>query len=568
MKRFLMLFSLLFLLAPSHSNAATSLSDLFIGITDMKSSIEHNDDKSFKQYLTDFETSYNNLSKKDKEIDSTITKNINDLKKTTDNKERLAIINELTPSLMSLEKKLNPVDKNAKRKKLTDTLTPIIKDMKTQIKDKDFKQALATNKTLNVAWTANEKVVREDDIGRYGQIETALMMTRIALSKEPVDQQGALTQLDNLTQELDAYIQGKKAKKAKIGDASILSTYLTDASKQIEAGNLAGAKATLTQFITTWPNVEGDIRNSDASLYTQLEQDIPNYAGSLNEDNKEKINTSLKALNQKVEKAIAKDHYTFIDSALIMLREGVEALLIIMALVSITKNAKQPKATRWIIVGSLIGLLLSILLAMSFNLIFKNVGQGRELLEAYVGIFSVIFMLLIGVWLHSKSSIQSWNKFINKNITQAISSGSIFTFAFVSFLSVFREGAETIIFYAGIAGKISMTQLILGILSAIILLTLFALFFERITSIIPVRTLFLMMSILIFCLAFKILGVSVHTFQVLNQISNTTIEWIPHIQMIGLYPTVETLIPQIILLFLVGIYLMVNYFKDRQTVSE
>ncbi|TDM49420.1 hypothetical protein ETI06_07715 [Macrococcoides goetzii] len=239
-----------------------------------------------------------------------------------------------------------------------------------------------------------------------------------------------------------------------------------------------------------------------------------------------------------------------------------------MALVSITKNAKQPKATRWIIVGSLIRLLLSILLAMSFNLIFKNVGQCRELLEAYVGIFSVIFMLLIGVWLHSKSSIQSWNKFINKNITQATSSGSIFTFAFVSFLSVFREGAETIIFYAGIDGKISMTQLILCILSAIILLTLFALFFERITSIIPVRRLFLMMSILIFCLAFKILSVSVHTFQVLNQISNTTIEWIPYIQMIGLYSTIETLIPQIILLFLVGIYLTVNHFKDRQTVSK
>lgn len=545
------------------AQAATSLSDLFIGITDMKSSIESNDNKTFNQYLSEFEANYNKLPKKDQSLDKKITKQLKALKSTQDKDKRLSIIKDLTPELMTLEKKLNPVDKNAKRKKLTDALTPIIKTMRTQIENKDYKRALESNKSLNAAWTANEKVVREDDIGRYGQIETALMMTRIALSKEPVDKNGAIAHLNTLTEELDAYIQGKKAKQQKTGDASILSTYLKDTSKQIESNDLTGAKETLTQFITTWPNVEGDIRNSDAALYSQLEQDIPNYAGSLNDSNKDKINTALKELNSKVEKAVAKDHYTFMDSALIMLREGVEALLIIMALVSITKNAKQPKATRWIIVGSIIGLILSILLAMSFNLLFKNVGQGREQLEAYVGIASVIFMILIGVWLHSKSSIKNWNKFINKNITQAISSGSIFTFAFVSFLSVFREGAETIIFYAGIAGKISMTQLLLGILLAIIILILFAVFFERITSIIPIRTLFLVMSILIFCLAFKILGVSVHTFQVLNQLSNTTLDWMPRIQLIGLYPTVETLIPQIVLIIFVVIYLIVTKRKEK-----
>ncbi|MCU7556953.1 FTR1 family iron permease [Macrococcus capreoli] len=563
MKRCLILFSIFFFIISSNIHAATSLSDLFIGITDMKSSIENEDNATFNQQLADFEKSYHKLPKNDKQLNKEITTQINELKTSKNKEERLKIIDKLTPNLITLEKKLNPEDKDAKRKKLLTVLTPIIQDMKSSIQKKDYAQALEKNMTLNAAWTANEKVVREDDIGRYGQIETALMMTRIALSKDPVDSNSAITQLDNLTRELNEYIQGKKAKKAKAGDVSILSSYLKDASKQIESNDIDGAKATLTQFITTWPNVEGDIRNSDAALYSQIEQDIPNYAGSLNKSNKDKINIALKELNSKIEKAIAKDHYTFIDSALIMLREGVEALLIIMALISITKNAKQPKATRWIIVGSLIGLLLSVVLAMSFNILFKNVGQGREQLEAYVGILSVIFMILIGVWLHSKSSIQNWNKFINKNITQAISSGSIFTFAFISFLSVFREGAETIIFYAGIAGKISMVQLLSGITLAVFVLILFAIFFDRITRVIPIRTLFFTMSILIFCLAFKILGVSIHTFQVLNQLSNTTIDWIPHIQMVGLYPTIETLIPQIILIIFVVIYLIVTRRKER-----
>lgn len=568
MKRYLSLFSvLIILLIPHHAHAA-SLSNLFIAITDSKTAVNTHDEAAYSKHIQTLEQSFKAVPKKHIKLEKEITRQINQLQKTSDRKERLELLQNLSVNLVSYEKILNPVDKIKKRQDLKNALYPIITDMQQAVKDDNIKLALKDNTALNTAWTANEKIVRGDDIGRYGQIETALMMTRIALSKDTPDKAAALNQLNQLKTELDDYLSGKKAKSIETKDASILTTHLNDAVAAINHHKLSAARASLASFVSVWPNVEGDIRNSNAALYTKIEQQIPDYAGSLNSSNQAEIKNQLSALNDEIAAAINKNHYTFIDAALILLREGVEALLIIMALVTVTKNAGQVKATRWIVAGSLIGLALSAVIAFIFNQFFNNMGQGRELLEAVIGIGSVIFMIFIGAWLHSKSSIASWRKFIDKHTAQAITSGSVLSFSLVSFLSVFREGAETIIFYAGIAGKITTGQLILGIVAAIVVLTVIAVFFDKITAVIPIRQLFFIMSILIFVLAFKILGVSMHTFQVMGMMPNTTINHIPYISLIGLYPTVETLIPQLLLVVIAVIYLIVHQLRQRQVIVQ
>ncbi|TDL98409.1 hypothetical protein ERX27_02945 [Macrococcus brunensis] len=555
MKRYLIVFSLLLCFLPRAGYAEASLSDLFIAITDSKSALEDNDEQAYKKHIKELDSAYQKVPKKNIKLEKDITRQIAKLKSAHDSDKRTATLQSLSENLVEYEKQLNPVDKNEKRQKLKNALYPIIDDFIKAIKSGEIDQAMQYNKDLNSAWTANEKIVRSEDIGRYGQIETELMMTRIALSKETPDKESAVQHLNQLKQELVDYLSGKEAKTTEKKDVSILSTYLKDADQQIEDNDLESAKATLSQFVVDWPNVEGDIRTSNAALYTEIEQKVPDYAGSLNDNNKTDIQQDLKQLNQKIQLAISKTNYTFIDAALIMLREGVEALLIIMALISVTKKARQPKGTRWIIVGGLIGLLMSIVIAFIFNRYFSGIGQGRELIEAIVGLLSVLMMLAIGMWLHSKSSLQNWQRFIDKNMAQAMTSGSILSFSFVSFLSIFREGAETIIFYAGIAGKISTGQLLTGIGLALIILVLIAVFFEQLTRVIPIRQLFFWMSVLIFLLAFKILGVSLHTFQVLNMLPTTTIKGLPFISLIGFYPTVETLIPQLIFIAVISFYL-------------
>lgn len=558
MKRYSIVFSLvaiLFMLLSLTAKAETSLSDIYISVTDAKSAIQDKDEKAFDKHFKEIKDNWQSTNKKDHKLVEKIDQDIEKVEKSTSQKDRESALNTLTSDLIDYEKVLNPVDKQKKRDQLQNEMQPLIKNITKAISDKDFEKAKTINNQLNATWAKNEKIVREEDIGRYGQVETALMFTRIELTKDKVDASSAQMQVDQLKKELDDYHAGKKSDaKTSDQDVNILNEHLDTAIKNIKNDDLAKSKQALQQFIIAWPNVENEISTRNGALYTKIEQKIPQYAGQLDEDNKDDIGSQLETLNQEIKSTISKTSYTFWDAALILLREGVEALLIIMALLTVTRKSEQTKASKWIVIGSVIGIVLSIALAFIFKAIFENLGSTRELTEGLVGIGSVILMIIVGIWLHSKSSLDSWQNFINKNMDKAMSTGSIVTFGLVAFLSVFREGAETIIFYLGIVGKISTWSLILGIIVASVILALIAIFFNQITKWIPIHRLFFIMSLFIFILAFKILGVSIHTLQILNIVPQHTINHLPFIDLIGFYPTYETLIPQLALVILVVIY--------------
>ncbi|WP_239747502.1 FTR1 family protein [Mammaliicoccus sp. C-M11] len=562
MKRYLIAFSIIILMClviPITVKAEISLSNIYISVTDAKTAIQDKDTKAFEAHFKDIKENWSKVNKKDHKLVKTINNDIENIEKSNSNDEKIKSLNTLTTDLIDYEKVLNPVDKQAKRDKLQNQMQPLIKEMGTAISNKDFDKAVVINNKLNSTWTNNEKIVREEDIGRYGKIETALMFIRIELTKDKIEQGSAQMQVDQLKKELDDYHAGKQSDaKTSNQDVTVLNEYLDEAIRNIKNNKLSKTKQDLQSFIVAWPNVENEIGTRNGELYTKIEQKIPQYVGQINESNKDDIQAELETLNQEIKSTISKAGYTFWDAALILLREGVEALLIIMALLTVTRKTEQTKASKWIMSGSLLGIILSIALAFIFKAIFENLGSTRELTEGIVGICSVILMVIVGAWLHSKSSLESWEKFINKNMDKAMSTGSLLTFGLVAFLSVFREGAETIIFYLGIVGKISTWYLILGILVAVFILILIAVFFNQITKWIPILRLFFIMSLFIFLLSFKILGVSVHTLQILNILPQHTINHLPFIDLIGLYPTYETVIPQLILIVIVMIYYMMS----------
>ncbi|MBW0762826.1 FTR1 family iron permease [Mammaliicoccus lentus] len=562
MKRYLIAFSitiLMCLVIPITVKAEISLSNIYISVTDAKTALQDKDTKAFEAHFKDIKENWSKVNKKDHKLVKTIDNDIENIEKSNSNDEKIKSLNTLTTDLIDYEKVLNPVDKQAKRDKLQNQMQPLIKEMGTAISNKDFDKAVVINNKLNSTWTNNEKIVREEDIGRYGKIETALMFIRIELTKDKIEQGSAQMQVDQLKKELDDYHAGKQSDaKTSNQDVTVLNEYLDEAIRNIKNNKLSKTKQDLQSFIVAWPNVENEIGTRNGELYTKIEQKIPQYVGQINESNKDDIQAELETLDQEIKSTISKAGYTFWDAALILLREGVEALLIIMALLTVTRKAEQTKASKWVMSGSLLGIILSIALAFIFKAIFENLGSTRELTEGIVGICSVILMVIVGAWLHSKSSLESWEKFINKNMDKAMSTGSLLTFGLVAFLSVFREGAETIIFYLGIVGKISTWSLILGILVAVFILILIAVFFNQITKWIPIHRLFFIMSLFIFLLAFKILGVSVHTLQILNILPQHTINHLPFIDLIGLYPTYETVIPQLILMVIVMIYYMMS----------
>ncbi len=365
------------------------------------------------------------------------------------------------------------------------------------------------------------------------------------------------SQYAELKQTIEDFVAGEETAQVVEGEYSLttLIAYIDEANDFIDAGDYKAASDKIREFITIWPSVEIEISTRNSSLYTKIESDMPILVSDLlkSQVDEERVKSKLDTFRTEIELIQGDTDYTLWDSALILLREGLEALLIILALVSFLNKSGQTATRKWIYVGAFVGVLLSAVAAILMSTIFNSatVDANREMMEGYVGLLAAAMMIGVGIWLHSKSSVTSWNRYISKQMGNAISSGSVFAMASVSFLSVFREGAETLVFYAGIAPKMETSQFVLGIVVALVILVVIAIVLFKASGKIPIHKLFAVATVLIYVLAFKIIGVSLHTLQLTNKISTTIVDGLPVVSFIGFYPTVETMIGQTILLVLV-----------------
>ena len=133
----------------------------------------------------------------------------------------------------------------------------------------------------------------------------------------------------------------------------------------------------------------------------------------------------------------------------------------------------------------------------------------------------------------------------------------------LSFLAVFREGAETILFYAGIMPLISTSNLLIGIALAIIALIIIGIIMVKTSGKLPISKVFLVLSWLIYILGFKMLGVSIHALQITDMLSNNIIDYLPTIEILGIYPSFEVIIAQLIYIIVVAISIFYEKSKNK-----
>ncbi|MGO4376162.1 FTR1 family protein, partial [Paenibacillus sp. MCAF20] len=156
------------------------------------------------------------------------------------------------------------------------------------------------------------------------------------------------------------------------------------------------------------------------------------------------------------------------------------------------------------------------------------------------GLLSVVLMLTVGNWLHSKSNMKSWTQYIDNKMGSALAKGSLWSLFAVSALAIFREGAETTIFYIGMAPSIEPLQLALGFGVTFILLIGLGFAIIRFSAKLPIKPFFLLASALIYYLVVRFLGESIHSLQVAGWLPSHTLSGFPTIGFLGAYPTWET----------------------------
>lgn len=560
MKHFLMRCSIIVCLLLALAvpvQAAESYSHLYISISDALMNTKQDKDADAKRALEQFATDWSAVSSEQteakKEVDQILDKAVNASSK----EERLTALSALSNALRALEKLENPVDESKQRADFGTKMKPIMTAFEEALASGDIATIDAAYKDFNIKWNKNERPVREQSIAMYGQIETQMAFLRITISSEEPDVALMQTQYAELKKTIGNFVAGKDTAEVVEGEYSLASliAYIDEANDFIDEGNYKAASDKIREFITIWPSVEIEISTRNGSLYTKIESDMPILVSDLLKSHVDVkgIKSKLEQFRTEIELIQGNSDYTIWDSALILLREGLEALLIILALVSFLNKSGQNALRKWIYVGAFAGIVLSAVAAVVMSTIFNSatVDANREMMEGYVGLVAAAMMIGVGIWLHSKSSVASWNRYISKQMGNAISSGSVFAMASVSFLSVFREGAETLVFYAGIAPKMATSQFILGIILALAILTVIAIVLFKASGKIAIHKLFAVATVLIYVLAFKIIGVSLHTLQLRDSVSTTIVDGLPVISFIGFYPTLETMIGQAILLILV-----------------
>ena len=556
-KSIIMVFLLIFIVS-INIFSKESYSELFIKISDAKTLVKNGKNDEAKKLVIEIRDEFKKVKNSNSVTGKKLQSTLNDVTNISETK-----LKQIATELLAFEKEQNPVDEIMAKKNFENKMYPALKILQKAIETKNVEAMKEEYKKYNNLWTRNEWVIRDKDVAYYGKVETAMSFLRGSMEVEPFDYDVTISNFNDLKKSIEDFIEGKT-----IVTSVNKNITLKDAIKILEEGLEAfknGDKSTgqlkLKEFIVIWPTVEGDVSTRNSALYTKVESETPIImvkGGEKEYQNKlQNLITELLQINTKAE-------YNFLDAMWILLREGVEALLIVLALVSSLKASKLTKGLVWVYTGGILGIVASGIIAYVLQKIFPAVSAGtnREILEGFIGIFAVIMMIGIGMWLHSKSNLKSWNHFMQRQMKAVATSGSFISMFALSFLAVFREGAETILFYVGIIPLISMKNLILGIVLAIIVLIIITIIILYTSSKIKVYKMFFLLTWMIYLLAFKMLGTSVHMLQVVGIIPLRVIPFVPTVESVGLYANWEVFTAQLIFVLVVTITMLIN--KKRQ----
>ncbi len=242
----------------------------------------------------------------------------------------------------------------------------------------------------------------------------------------------------------------------------------------------------------------------------------------------------------------------FLYSLLIIVREGLEALLIVAAIIAyLVKNQHQDKLPL-IRQSVIVALFASIVTAVIFSWLFAGAGQSKELLEGITMLLAVIILFSVSYWLLSKVESQRWKAWLQGKFADSLGSGSVIGLWLASFLAVYREGAETVLFYFALAGDVSNASGHLSILAGFVtgcLILLMAYLVMRFTVIrLPLKPFFIVTSGFMYLMAFVFAGKGMLELIEGKLFEPTLLPGIPQMSALGIYPYLETLVPQLMLL--------------------
>jgi high-affinity iron transporter len=247
--------------------------------------------------------------------------------------------------------------------------------------------------------------------------------------------------------------------------------------------------------------------------------------------------------------------YTLFNAALIIVREGVEAGLVVAAIIAVLKTTGALEAVRYVHLGWALALLSGILTWVLAQTVLTVSGAHREVIEAFTALLAAAVLFSVSFWLISKAEAKKWQRYIQQKVQEALTTRRVAALVGVSFLAVYREAFETVLLYQALWLQSQTTQkfVIWGFLVGVALLAVIVWIIFKLGMKIPLRLFFGASSALLYLLAFVFAGEGIKNLQATGWFSETPLPHGPYLPTLGIYPTIETLITQgIMVLAMIG----------------
>lgn len=282
---------------------------------------------------------------------------------------------------------------------------------------------------------------------------------------------------------------------------------------------------------------------------------------------KEKIDISIKDIRKQLAEEKMSPSVAFGAAFSIFLREGFEAVLLIIILISILNAMKQPEAIRWVHIGWSMAVGTGIFLWFLSGIVIAMSGVSREFMEGSISLIAVAVLIYVGFWLHRYTEVKKWHAFLEKKLKEGLSQKSYLALAAVAFIAVFREAFEVVLFLRAIWFDLDTSgQNIasLGVLSSFVVLIGFSYLAVKESQKLSMKLLFQVCSWTMMVLAFILAGKGIHSLQEAGLCSVSIVSFIPRFDIVGIFPTIETIGVQLLAIAIFGFLLFSEKFMQAQ----
>ena len=373
---------------------------------------------------------------------------------------------------------------------------------------------------------------------------------------------------------LTAFLRRHPHKATSQPDATlaVARARLTESLQAYEAGDhRKAADLALAAYLDGFEPIEPVLAARDANLMRRVEEAMAGVRAAIARDAPSaELSTQFaqaNALLDEAESALAVQQTSwvasFLGSLTILLREGLEALLIVVAMIAFLQKAERTDVMSYVHGGWIAALVAGVATWAAATYLISVSGATRELTEGFGSIIAAIVLVFVGVWMHGKSQAGAWQKYVRERLSQALSQKSAWFLFLLAFVVVYREAFETILFLTALSSEGGGFAVLAGVVVAFAALAAIAAALLTYSRRLPISQFFSLSAILVAILAVVLTGKGIAGLQEAGLIGMWLLGGFPRIEVLGVYPTVESVLAQILTL----IVLLSGFWYTNRTAA-